>query len=549
MNPPAPSFVDSFAGSGMVTKEGKHACVPLGSNDICPKEASIHQANRGDGHFDPGSIEQVRGTEIPKVDIVRASFPSHDRSLAGNTGGFAASRSGLFREWLRVPDVPSEKGLRKIMRMTHAFLWITCSTICHAQDRWTKEIVTVPTKPNYAGPGADFKIDSTGTVHCCYASTETTTDTVTYVRWNPSGRQRLMVLSHNARRSYIPKIALSPAGNPVVAYVDGGGVKVAKYDGVTWHTQTVSSTGHYEWSELSLAVDSNHKAHVLFNGFDSQTNLVYLNYMHESATGWESEFFHASGPGPGNHGEYHDLVLSESNEPHIMFQSVDDWSSPSRLKYASRNSNGQFVIEHISDYNSGDIEMYRENNGVIHAVHAVGNSYLAYARRSVDGIWSDQSLKVPNTNLDIQASNPDISWEHDQPVISYRNNHGYLATARLASNAWMLTSFPYHAMTFQSVVSNDHRGGNGFLVMNGSAISLNFDPKSHLPAVSAGFSTPSSFRMDLNHLTPDTVYVLSKSSDLIHWNPVRTISSPNTSFTAVEEKAASCEYFRIELPE
>jgi hypothetical protein len=29
MNPPAPSFVDFFTGSGLVTQGAKHACVPL----------------------------------------------------------------------------------------------------------------------------------------------------------------------------------------------------------------------------------------------------------------------------------------------------------------------------------------------------------------------------------------------------------------------------------------------------------------------------------------------------------------------------------------
>lgn len=104
MNPPAPSFVDFFAGSGLVTQGAKHACVPVWSNDICPKKAAIYQANHGDGHFHLGSIEQVSGTEIPKGDIVWASFPCQDLSLAGKMGGLAASRSGLFWQWLRVLD-------------------------------------------------------------------------------------------------------------------------------------------------------------------------------------------------------------------------------------------------------------------------------------------------------------------------------------------------------------------------------------------------------------------------------------------------------------
>jgi DNA (cytosine-5)-methyltransferase 1 len=105
----APSFIDFFAGSGLVTQGAKHACVPVWSNDICPKKAAIYQANHGDGHFHLGSIEQVRGTEIPNGEIVWASFPCQDLSLAGRMGGLAASRSGMFWEWIRVLDEMRKK--------------------------------------------------------------------------------------------------------------------------------------------------------------------------------------------------------------------------------------------------------------------------------------------------------------------------------------------------------------------------------------------------------------------------------------------------------
>ncbi len=96
-----PTFVDFFAGSGLVTQGAKHACTPVWSNDICPKKAAIYIANHGPGHFHLGSIEQVRGTEIPEGEIVWASFPCQDLSLAGKMGGLAASRCGIFWEWLR----------------------------------------------------------------------------------------------------------------------------------------------------------------------------------------------------------------------------------------------------------------------------------------------------------------------------------------------------------------------------------------------------------------------------------------------------------------
>jgi adenine-specific DNA methylase len=35
-----PTFVDFFAGSGLVTQGAKHACAPVWSNDVCPKKAS-----------------------------------------------------------------------------------------------------------------------------------------------------------------------------------------------------------------------------------------------------------------------------------------------------------------------------------------------------------------------------------------------------------------------------------------------------------------------------------------------------------------------------
>jgi len=109
MTPPKPAFIDFFAGSGLVTQGVRHACVPVWSNDICPKKAAIYTANHGHGHFHLGSIEQVQGHQIPSGDIVWASFPCQDLSLAGKMGGLAASRSGLFWQWLRVLDEMPEK--------------------------------------------------------------------------------------------------------------------------------------------------------------------------------------------------------------------------------------------------------------------------------------------------------------------------------------------------------------------------------------------------------------------------------------------------------
>jgi len=101
---PTPCFVDFFAGSGLVTEGAKHACTPVWSNDICPKKAAIYQANHGSAHFHLGSIKHICGRDIPRGDVVWASFPCQDLSLAGRMDGLAGARSGLFWEWLRVLD-------------------------------------------------------------------------------------------------------------------------------------------------------------------------------------------------------------------------------------------------------------------------------------------------------------------------------------------------------------------------------------------------------------------------------------------------------------
>lgn len=104
-----PTFVDFFAGSGLVTQGVKHACTPIWSNDICPKKAEVYRANHGNLHFHLCPIENVDGAQIPTGDIVWASFPCQDLSLAGKMGGLEASRSGLFWEWLRVLDSMNDR--------------------------------------------------------------------------------------------------------------------------------------------------------------------------------------------------------------------------------------------------------------------------------------------------------------------------------------------------------------------------------------------------------------------------------------------------------
>lgn len=99
-----PTFIEFFAGSGLVSEGVKRCCTPIWANDISEKKAAIYTANHGAGHFHLAPIEEIDGREVPYGDIVWASFPCQDLSLAGKMRGLRASRSGLFWEWIRVID-------------------------------------------------------------------------------------------------------------------------------------------------------------------------------------------------------------------------------------------------------------------------------------------------------------------------------------------------------------------------------------------------------------------------------------------------------------
>lgn len=85
MKPLLPTFVDFFAGSGLVTQGVKHACAPVWANDICPRKAAIYTANHGAGHFHLGSIEDVRGAEISQAEGSARSASGYPRKSQTST--------------------------------------------------------------------------------------------------------------------------------------------------------------------------------------------------------------------------------------------------------------------------------------------------------------------------------------------------------------------------------------------------------------------------------------------------------------------------------
>ncbi|PAF28589.1 DNA cytosine methyltransferase [Paenibacillus sp. 7516] len=103
------TFLEFFAGSGLVTYALKNHFKAVWANDIDEKKATIYTANHGNKYFQLGDISNIQGNDLPEVDLAWASFPCQDLSLAGLSAGINGQRSGMVWEWLRVLDEMSDK--------------------------------------------------------------------------------------------------------------------------------------------------------------------------------------------------------------------------------------------------------------------------------------------------------------------------------------------------------------------------------------------------------------------------------------------------------
>ena len=72
------------------------------ANDIDRAKAALYRENWGNDCFHLGDVSDVRGKDIPAVDLATASFPCVDLSLAGYRGGLDGTRSGVVYEFLRI---------------------------------------------------------------------------------------------------------------------------------------------------------------------------------------------------------------------------------------------------------------------------------------------------------------------------------------------------------------------------------------------------------------------------------------------------------------
>lgn len=98
-----PTFYEFFAGGGMARLGlGQHWRCRF-ANDICPKKAASYRAAFGDRELRVCDVAALTTRDLPgSPDLVWASFPCQDLSLAGAGAGLGGERSGAFRPFWRL---------------------------------------------------------------------------------------------------------------------------------------------------------------------------------------------------------------------------------------------------------------------------------------------------------------------------------------------------------------------------------------------------------------------------------------------------------------
>ncbi|QGM99414.1 DNA cytosine methyltransferase [Methylocystis parvus] len=95
--PAKPTFYEFFAGGGMARAGLGEGWTCLFANDVDARKAESYRRNWGGEALHVGDVAKVATAQLPgRADLVWASFPCQDLSLAGAGAGLKGARSGSF---------------------------------------------------------------------------------------------------------------------------------------------------------------------------------------------------------------------------------------------------------------------------------------------------------------------------------------------------------------------------------------------------------------------------------------------------------------------
>ena len=107
------TFLDFFAGAGLVRLGLEPSWWCTWANDIDARKQEVYEAEFGAGEFALGDVASVATDSLPVgTDMAWASFPCQDLSLAGSRKGMRAERSGTYWEFWRLMRESLNQGER-----------------------------------------------------------------------------------------------------------------------------------------------------------------------------------------------------------------------------------------------------------------------------------------------------------------------------------------------------------------------------------------------------------------------------------------------------
>lgn len=102
------SGLDLFSGIGGLTLALREWVRPVAYCEIDPYPRGVLLSRMSDGQLPVApiwdNVQTLRGSILPRIDIIYGGFPCQDISVAGNGKGLEGERSGLFFEICRLID-------------------------------------------------------------------------------------------------------------------------------------------------------------------------------------------------------------------------------------------------------------------------------------------------------------------------------------------------------------------------------------------------------------------------------------------------------------
>ncbi|MEJ2211475.1 MAG: hypothetical protein P8129_20895 [Anaerolineae bacterium] len=295
----------------------------------------------------------------------------------------------------------------------------------HDGSQWHIQVVD-------ADPGADrnasLALDAAGYAHISYFDARY--GRLRYAHQDPtSGVWQTETVDEGFAALSI-SLAVSPSGEPHIAYNPHGSIQHAYRDRAGWHVEVIES-GTAGFGAISLALDRNNRPHVSY--YMSSYDNWDIRYAYRDLSGWHVQVVDEY---PGSEGGDTSLALDAYNRPHVSYLE-DAGEAYNKITYATNAGSG-WVRETVEEY------MDEEGGHTSLALDAAGRpriSYYDYNWRRLRYAQRDSgSWEIETVDPNVSHAFPSLAMDTVGIAhIVYFDANGYLLEhAVQVDNEWQI---------------------------------------------------------------------------------------------------------------